>query len=73
MAGGRAACIRTCWRAMDISVGAGRDHGKTRAGIGNEGHADLRQGILGDLKDGRYGLGSPSAVFGDANKTVVFD
>ena len=26
---------------------------------------DLKQGVLGDLKDGRYALESPPAVFGD--------
>lgn len=33
--------------------------------FGNEGRVDLKAGVLGDLKDGRYSLQSPPAVFGD--------
>jgi glucose dehydrogenase len=33
--------------------------------FGNAGRVDLKQGVLGDLKDGRYVLQSPPAVFGD--------
>jgi hypothetical protein len=29
--------------------------GKPAPGFGNEGHVDLMRGVLGDLKDGRYG------------------
>src|SRR5437667_1240618 len=39
--------------------------GKPAPGFGNEGRVDLKQGVLGDLKDGRYELQSPPAVFGD--------
>ena len=39
--------------------------GKPAPGFGNEGRVDLKQGVLGDLKDGRYALESPPAVFGD--------
>jgi len=39
--------------------------GKPAPGFGNEGRLDLEQGVLGDLKDVRYALQSPPAVFGD--------
>jgi quinoprotein glucose dehydrogenase len=39
--------------------------GKPAPGFGNEGRVDLKKGVLGDLKDGRYALQSPPAVFGD--------
>jgi glucose dehydrogenase len=39
--------------------------GKPAPGFGDEGRVDLKQGVLGDLKDGRYDLQSPPAVFGD--------
>jgi glucose dehydrogenase len=45
--------------ALDVTTG------KPAAGFGNEGRLDLKQGVLGDLKDGRYALDSPPAVFGD--------
>jgi glucose dehydrogenase len=45
--------------ALDITTG------KPAPGFGNEGRVDLKQGVLGDLKDGRYALDSPPAVFGD--------
>jgi quinoprotein glucose dehydrogenase len=37
--------------------------GKPAPGFGNEGRLDLKAGVLGDLKDGRYALESPPAVF----------
>jgi len=45
--------------ALDVTTG------KSAPGFGNEGRVDLRKGVLGDLKDGRYALQSPPAVFGD--------
>jgi len=39
--------------------------GKPAPGFGDEGRVDLKKGVLGDLKDGRYALESPPAVFGD--------
>jgi glucose dehydrogenase len=39
--------------------------GKPAPGFGNEGRVDLKQGVLDGLKDGRYALDSPPAVFGD--------
>jgi quinoprotein glucose dehydrogenase len=39
--------------------------GKPAPGFGNEGKIDLKKGVLGDLKDGRYQLASPPAVIGD--------
>ncbi|HEY3837325.1 MAG TPA: PQQ-binding-like beta-propeller repeat protein [Bryobacteraceae bacterium] len=39
--------------------------GKPAPGFGDEGRIDLKKGVLGDLKDGRYDLQSPPAVFGD--------
>ena len=45
--------------ALDVTTG------KPAPGFGNEGRLDLKQGVLGDLKDGRYALDSPPAVFGD--------
>jgi glucose dehydrogenase len=39
--------------------------GKPAPGFGDEGRLDLKKGVLGDLKDGRYALESPPAVFGD--------
>jgi len=45
--------------ALDVTTG------KPAPGFGNEGRLDLKQGVLGDLKDGRYALESPPAVFGD--------
>jgi quinoprotein glucose dehydrogenase len=45
--------------ALDVTTG------KPAPGFGNEGRVDLKKGVLGDLKDGRYALESPPAVFGD--------
>lgn len=45
--------------ALDVTTG------KPAPGFGNEGRVDLKEGVLGDLKDGRYVLQSPPAVFGD--------
>ena len=45
--------------ALDVTTG------KPAPGFGNEGRVDLKKGVLGDLKDGRYALQSPPAVFGD--------
>jgi quinoprotein glucose dehydrogenase len=45
--------------ALDVTTG------KPAPGFGNEGRVDLKQGVLGDLKDGRYALQSPPAVFGN--------
>ncbi|HUJ20525.1 MAG TPA: pyrroloquinoline quinone-dependent dehydrogenase [Bryobacteraceae bacterium] len=45
--------------ALDVTTG------KPAPGFGNEGRLDLKTGVLGDLKDGRYALESPPAVFGD--------
>jgi len=45
--------------AIDVTTGA------PAPGFGDEGHIDLKKGVLGDLKDGRYALQSPPAVFGD--------
>ena len=45
--------------ALDVTTG------KPAPGFGNEGRVDLKAGVLGDLKDGRYALDSPPAVFGD--------
>jgi glucose dehydrogenase len=45
--------------ALDVTTG------KPAPGFGNEGRVDLKAGVLGDLKDGRYALQSPPAVFGD--------
>ncbi|MBZ5596561.1 MAG: PQQ-binding-like beta-propeller repeat protein [Acidobacteriia bacterium] len=45
--------------ALDVTTG------KPAPGFGNEGRVDLKEGVLGDLKDGRYALESPPAVFGD--------
>src|SRR5438067_984103 len=45
--------------ALDVTTG------KLAPGFGNEGRLDLKRGVLGDLKDGRYALQSPPAVFGD--------
>jgi quinoprotein glucose dehydrogenase len=39
--------------------------GKPAPGFGNEGRVDLKKGVLGDLKDARFALDSPPAVFGD--------
>ena len=39
--------------------------GKTAPGFGQEGRVDLKKDVLGDLKDGRYALLSPPAVFGN--------
>jgi glucose dehydrogenase len=39
--------------------------GKPAPGFGREGRLDLKAGVLGDLKDGRYALQSPPAIFGD--------
>jgi glucose dehydrogenase len=44
--------------AVDVTTG------KPAPGFGNEGRVDLKTGVLGDLKDGRYALDSPPAVFG---------
>jgi glucose dehydrogenase len=45
--------------ALDVTTG------KPAPGFGNEGRVDLKQGVLGDLKDGQYALDSPPAVFGN--------
>lgn len=45
--------------ALDVTTG------KPVPGFGNEGRVDLKQGVLDGLKDGRYTLQSPPAVFGD--------
>ena len=45
--------------AVDVTTG------KPAPGFGNEGRVDLRKGVLGDLKEGRYALQSPPAIFGD--------
>jgi quinoprotein glucose dehydrogenase len=42
--------------ALDVTTG------KPAPGFGNEGRVDLKSGVLGDLKDGRYRLQSPPAV-----------
>lgn len=45
--------------ALDVVTGT------PAPGFGNEGRVDLKRGMLGDLKDGRYALQSPPAIFGD--------
>ncbi|MGP8244043.1 MAG: pyrroloquinoline quinone-dependent dehydrogenase [Bryobacteraceae bacterium] len=45
--------------ALDVRAG------KPAPGFGQEGRVDLKKGVLGDLKDGRYALLSPPAVFGN--------
>jgi quinoprotein glucose dehydrogenase len=45
--------------ALDVATG------KPAPGFGGEGRLDLKQGVLGDLKDGRYALQSPPPIFGD--------
>ncbi|HTM50732.1 MAG TPA: pyrroloquinoline quinone-dependent dehydrogenase [Bryobacteraceae bacterium] len=45
--------------ALDVTTG------KPAPGFGNEGRVDLKKGVLGDLKDGRYSLQSPPGIFGD--------
>lgn len=45
--------------ALDVTTG------KPAPGFGNEGRLDLKQGVLGDLKEARYALDSPPAVIGD--------
>lgn len=45
--------------ALDVTTG------KPAPAFGNEGRVDLKAGVLGDLKDGRYALQSPPALFGD--------
>ncbi|MBI4902932.1 MAG: pyrroloquinoline quinone-dependent dehydrogenase [Acidobacteria bacterium] len=45
--------------ALDVTTG------KPAPGFGNEGRVDLKKGVLGDLKDGRFTLQSPPSVFGD--------
>jgi quinoprotein glucose dehydrogenase len=45
--------------ALDVATG------KPSAGFADQGRLDLLPGILGDLKDARYALNSPPAVFGD--------
>ena len=39
--------------------------GKPAPGFGNEGRVDMKRGVLGDLRDGRFDLTSPPAVYGD--------
>jgi len=46
-------------------VGLDVTTGKPAPGFGNEGRVDLKAGELGDLKDGRYALESPPAIFHD--------
>jgi glucose dehydrogenase len=43
--------------AIDLATG------KPAPGFGQEGRVDLKKDVLGDLKDGRYALLSPPAVF----------
>jgi len=45
--------------ALDVTTG------KPAPGFGEEGRVDLKKGVLGDLKDARYALQSPPAVFGN--------
>jgi quinoprotein glucose dehydrogenase len=45
--------------ALDVTTG------KPAPGFGNEGRVDLKSGVLGELKDGRYALESPPAIFDD--------
>ncbi|MFN7999307.1 MAG: pyrroloquinoline quinone-dependent dehydrogenase [Bryobacteraceae bacterium] len=45
--------------ALDVTTG------KPAPGFGDEGRIDLKKGVLDGLKDGRYALESPPAVFGD--------
>jgi quinoprotein glucose dehydrogenase len=45
--------------ALDVTTG------KPAPGFGTEGRVDLKEGVLGGLKDGRYALESPPAVFDD--------
>ena len=45
--------------ALDVTTG------KPAPAFGEEGRVDLKKGALGDLKDGRYALQSPPAVFGN--------
>ncbi len=45
--------------ALDVTTG------KPAPGFGNEGRLDLKAGVLGDLKDGRYALESPPGIFDD--------
>ncbi len=45
--------------ALDVKTG------KPAPGFGNEGRIDLKAGVLGELKDARYVLQSPPAVFED--------
>jgi quinoprotein glucose dehydrogenase len=45
--------------ALDVTTG------KPAPGFGDEGRVDLKKGVLDGLKDGRYALDSPPAVFGD--------
>ncbi len=45
--------------AIDVTTG------KLAPGFANEGRLDLKKGVLGELKDGRYSLQSPPAIFGD--------
>lgn len=45
--------------ALDVTTG------KPAPAFGDEGRVDLKKGVLDGLKDGRYDLQSPPAVFGD--------
>lgn len=45
--------------AIDVTTG------RPAPGFGREGRIDLREGVLGDLKDARYALDSPPAIFED--------
>jgi glucose dehydrogenase len=45
--------------ALDVTTG------EPAPGFGREGRVDLKEGVLGSLKDGRYSLQSPPAVFGN--------
>jgi glucose dehydrogenase len=45
--------------ALDVTTG------KPAPAFGDEGRVDLKAGVLDGLKDGRYALESPPAVFGD--------
>jgi quinoprotein glucose dehydrogenase len=45
--------------ALDVTTG------KPAPGFGEEGRVDLKKGVLGELRDARFALQSPPAVFGD--------
>jgi quinoprotein glucose dehydrogenase len=45
--------------AIDVTTG------KPSPGFGNEGFVDIKTGVLGDLKDARFSLASPPALYKD--------